>query len=172
MTERPGAVTFKGIPMTVVGEVVRVGQQAPSFTVAKSFTDYVSSSEILPGKITILSVVPSLDTGICDAQTRRFNEEAGRLGGEVQVVTLSVDLPVAQARWCGASGLKNVITYSDYRDLSFGTAYGCNIKEIRLLQRSVFVVDRDAVLRYVEYVPEIAQHPEYEKALTAAKELL
>ena len=171
MIERQGAVTFKGQPMTVVGDVVKTGDRAPAFTVAENIANYVSSGDILPGKVTILSAVPSLDTGICDAQTRRFNEEAGRLGKEVQVITLSTDLPFAQARWCGASGLENVITYSDHRDLSFGTAYGCHVKELRLLQRAVFVVDRDGVLRYVEYVPEIAQHPEYEKALAVVREL-
>ena len=172
MTERHGAVTLKGEPLTVVGDVVRVGDPAPDFSVAETPLKYVHSKDVLPGKITILSAVPSLDTGICDAQTRRFNEEGSRLGEEVQVITVSVDLPSAQARWCGASGLEKVITYSDYRDLSFGKAYGCYIKEIRLLQRSVFVVDRDGVLRYVEYVPEIGQHPEYEKALAAVQELL
>lgn len=122
--------------------------------------------------VTILSAVPSLDTGICDAQTRRFNEEVARLPGTVNVATISVDLPFAQSRWCSASGLDSVQTYSDHRDLSFGNAYGLSVKELRLLQRAVFVVDRDGVIRYAEYVPEIARHPDYDAALAAAKNLL
>jgi thiol peroxidase len=172
MQERAGAFAFKGEPKTVVGEQVKVGDKAPAFTAAASIAKHVDSQTIFANKVTILNAVPSLETGICDAQTRKFNEEANQMGGKAQVVTLSVDLPFAQARWCGASGLENVIIYSDHRDLSFGKAFGCYVKELRLLQRSVFVVDRDGVIRYAEYVPEIGQHPEYEKALEVVRALI
>ena len=124
------------------------------------------------GHVRIFSVVPSLDTGVCDAQTRRFNEEAAGLGDDVKVITVSVDLPFAQKRWCGAAGVERVQTVSDHRDLSFGTAYGVAIKELRLLARAVFVVDRDDKLVHVEVVPEATNHPDYEAAVAAAKKAL
>jgi thiol peroxidase len=123
------------------------------------------------GFVRIISVVPSLDTGVCDAQTRRFNEEAGGIDG-VKVLTVSVDLPFAQKRWCGAAGVENVQTLSDHRDLSFGTAYGVAIKEMRLLARAVFVVDQNDQIVYVEYVPESTNHPDYEAPILAAKKAL
>ena len=172
MQERAAAVTLKGNPFTVIGTPLKAGDKTPNFVVAKSIVDNVTSEQLLAGKLTILSAVPSLDTGVCDAQTRKFNEEANKMGGNVQAVTVSVDLPFAQARWCGASGLENVITVSDHKECSFGTAYGCLVKELRILQRSVFVIDADGVVRYAEYVPEIGQHPDYEKALAAVKALL
>lgn len=172
MQERAGAFLFKGEPQTVIGKQLKIGERAPEFTAAASIAKHVDSKTILANKLTILNAVPSLDTGICDAQTRKFNEEVNKLGGKAQVVTLSVDLPFAQARWCGASGLENVITYSDHRDLSFGKAFGCYVKELRLLQRSVFVVDQDGVIRYAEYVPEIGKHPDYDKALAVVRSLI
>jgi len=123
------------------------------------------------GKVRLISVVPSLDTDICDAQTRRFNEEAVSFGDEVVVLTVSADLPFAQKRWCGAAGVDRVQTLSDHRDMNFGNAYGTHVKELRLEQRAIFVVDRDDTIRYVEYVPEIAQHPNYEAALTAVRQV-
>lgn len=170
-TERPGAVTFQGQPLTVLGDPVRVGDKAPEFTVLandlteRHLRDYA-------GKVKLISVVPSLDTGICDAQTRRWNEEAARFGDNVVVLTISADLPFAQARWCGAAGVERVITLSDHRDMSFGTAYGTYIKELRLEQRAVFIVDENDVVRYAQYVPEIVQHPDYEGALAALREVL
>ncbi|KMY43487.1 peroxidase [Bacillus sp. FJAT-27916] len=160
-------VTFKGNPVTLVGTEVKVGDKAPDFTVLANDLSPVTlkSSE---GKVRIISVVPSLDTGVCDAQTRKFNEEASKLDN-LEVITVSVDLPFAQKRWCAAAGLENVVTVSDHKDLSFGEAYGVYIKELRLLARSVFVVDSQNTVTYVEYVPESTDHPNYEAAIEAAK---
>ncbi|MGV3487377.1 MAG: thiol peroxidase [Tuberibacillus sp.] len=160
-------VTFAGKPVTLVGDQVKEGDKAPQFTVLandlseKTLNDYKG--------VRLISSVPSLDTGVCDAQTRRFNEEAKNIDG-VTVLTISADLPFAQARWCGAAGLDNVITLSDHRELSFGKAYGVAIKELRLLSRAVFVVNSNDEVTYVEYVDEVTHHPNYEAALNAAKE--
>ncbi|MBM7644819.1 thiol peroxidase [Scopulibacillus daqui] len=159
-------VTFKGNPVTLIGEEVKAGDQAPDFTALdnslaeKTLNDYKG--------VRIISVVPSLDTGVCDAQTRRFNEEATKLDN-VSVITISCDLPFAQKRWCGDSGLENAVTLSDHRDLSFGQAYGVVMKELRLLARAVFVVDSNNKVAYAEYVSEGTNHPDYESALKAAK---
>lgn len=160
-------VTFKGNPVTLVGTEVKVGDKAPEFTVLGNDLSPVTL-ESSAGKVRIFSVVPSIDTGVCDAQTRKFNEEAANLDN-VEVITVSVDLPFAQKRWCAAAGLENVVTVSDHRDLSFGEAYGVYIKELRLLARSVFVVDSQDKVTYVEYVPESTDHPNYEAAIEAAK---
>jgi len=162
------SVTFKGTKMTLPGNEVKVGDKAPDFTVLANDLSEVTLEDS-KGSVRIISVVPSIDTGVCDAQTRRFNEEASKLDN-VKVLTISVDLPFAQARWCAASGLDNVVTLSDHRDLSFGEAYGVVMKELRLLARSVFVVDSNDKVTYVEYVSEGTSHPDYEKALEAAKQ--
>ncbi len=169
MNERQGVVTFKGNPVTLVGNEVKVGDQAPNFHVLANDLSPVTL-DTYQG-VRIISAVPSLDTGVCDAQTRRFNEEATKSHG-FTVITVSVDLPFAQKRWCGASGLDQVITVSDHRDLSFGHAYGVAMKELRLLARSVFVVDTDGKVAYVEYVPEGTTHPNYDAAIATAKTLL
>lgn len=161
------SVTFINKPVTLVGTEVKVGDKAPEFTVIGNDLKPVSLSD-LNGTVRIISVVPSLDTGVCDQQTRKFNEEASKLEN-VNVLTISVDLPFAQKRWCAASGLENVKTYSDHRDLSFGEAYGVVMKELRLLARSVFVVNSNDEVVYVEYVSEGTNHPNYEAALEAAK---
>ncbi|OCA91385.1 lipid hydroperoxide peroxidase [Bacillus sp. FJAT-27225] len=161
------SVTFKGNPVTLVGSEVKAGDKAPSFTVlANDLTEV--TLEDTKGQVRLISVVPSLDTGVCDAQTRRFNEEAGSLGN-VKVLTISVDLPFAQKRWCGAAGVENVQTLSDHRDLSFGEAYGVVMKELRLLARAVFVIDSSDTVTYAEYVSEGTTHPDYDAALAAAK---
>ncbi len=160
-------VTFKGNPVTLVGTEVKAGDKAPEFTVLANDLSPVTL-ESSAGKVRILSVVPSLDTGVCDAQTRKFNEEASKLGN-VEVITVSVDLPFAQKRWCAAAGLENVVTVSDHRELSFGEAYGVHIKELRLLARAVFVVDSQDMVTYAEYVPESTDHPNYNAAIEAAK---
>ncbi|MEQ6377809.1 thiol peroxidase [Bacillaceae bacterium S4-13-58] len=160
-------VTFKGNLITLLGEEVKVGEQAPSFTVLandlseKKLSDY--------NGVKLISVVPSLDTGVCDAQTRKFNEEANQLG-DVKILTISMDLPFAQKRWCGANGVENVETLSDHLKGSFGKAYGVLIEELRLLARAVFVVDSTNTVTYTQYVPEATDHPNYEAALQAAKE--
>lgn len=161
-------VTFKGNPVTILGNEVKVGDQAPNFTVLANDLSEVTLNDT-KGKVRLISVVPSVDTGVCDAQTRKFNEEASKLNG-VEVLTISVDLPFAQGRWCAASGLDNVQTFSDHRDLSFGEAYGVIMKELRLLARSVFVVDSNDKITYVEYVSEGTNHPNYEKAIEAVKQ--
>jgi thioredoxin-dependent peroxiredoxin len=161
------SVTFINNPVTLVGTEVKVGDKAPDFTVLSNDLKPVSLSDS-KGTVRIISVVPSLDTGVCDQQTRKFNEEASKLEN-VKVLTVSVDLPFAQKRWCAASGLENVQTLSDHRDLSFGEAYGVVMKELRLLARSVFVVNSNDEIVYVEYVSEGTNHPNYETALEAAK---
>ena len=172
MQERAGAVTLKGNPFTLVGAEIKVGDQAPDFQVVAQDLSEKSWKDLFENKPTLLAAVPSLDTGVCDAETRRFNEEAGKLGDKVKVITISVDLPFAQKRWCGAAGIDNVDVLSDHKYTAFGQAYGCLIKELRLLSRAVFVVDADGVVRYVEYVPEVGQHPNYEAALSALNQLL
>ena len=166
--ERKNIITFKGNPFTLLGAPVAVGQAAPDFTVLandlspKTLADY-------KGKTLILSVVPSLDTGVCDMQTRRFNNEAAALGAGVRILTLSCDLPFAQARWCGAAGATQLETLSDHRDLSFGMAYGVVIKELRLLTRAIFVVNPKGTLTYCEIVPEVTSEVNYDAALKAAQ---
>lgn len=169
--ERKGAITFKGNPVTLLGPEVKPGMTAPNFSVLDNDLSPVTLEDS-KGKIRIFSVVPSLDTGVCDAQTRRFNEEAAKLGEQVKVITVSVDLPFAQKRWCGAAGIEQVQTVSDHRDLSFGTAYGVAIQELRLLARAVFVVDAADQVVYVEYVSEATEHPDYEAAVEAAQKAL
>ncbi|GAA3126581.1 thiol peroxidase [Streptosporangium carneum] len=167
VVERLGVTTFRDRPVTLLGEEVKAGRQAPPFTVlANDFTPVTLDSSA--GTIRLISVVPSLETPVCDQQTRRFNEEAARLPG-VTVLTVSVDLPFTQARWCGASGVAAVQTVSDHRDLSFGLAYGVAIKELRLLARAVFVVDADGEVGYAEYVPAVGRHPDYDAALHAVR---
>lgn len=169
MEERFGAVTLKGKPLTVMGPALAVGDAAPEITLgAKGFDGRARLLESTAGQIRLINVIPSIGTGICDAQTRRFNQEAANLGDGVAIVTVSADLPFHLAEWCAAKGVDRVVTLSDHYDMAFGDAYGTHIKELRVEQRAVFVVDADGVVRYVEYVPEIAQHPDYDKALAAA----
>ena len=166
--ERKGIITFMGTPMTLEGAAVEKGQKAPDFRLLandlspRSLKDYA-------GKVLVFSVVPSLDTGVCDLQTRRFNGEAAALGEHVRVLTVSCDLPFAQARWCGLAEADQLETLSDHYDLSFGLAYGVVIKELRLLSRSVFVVDAKGVLTYAEIVPEVTHEVDYDAALAAAR---
>ncbi|ADU31489.1 thiol peroxidase [Evansella cellulosilytica] len=160
-------VTFKGNAVTLNGTEVKVGEKAPNFKVLANDLSEVSL-DTYADKVKLISVVPSIDTGVCEQQTKRFNEEASKLGG-VEVLTISVDLPFAQKRWCAAEGIENVHTLSDHRDLSFGTNYGVVIEELRLLARSIFVVDSSNKVVHVEYVPEVTDHPNYEAALDAAK---
>ena len=170
MTERAAAVTLKGNPVTLVGDELKVGDKAPDFVLkANDMSD--KSLKDFAGKVKIISIVPSLDTPVCDTQTRRFNKDAGGLDGVV-VLTVSVDLPMAQKRWCGAAGVENVVCLSDFKDHSFGKAYGVRIKEVGLLARQVMVVDKDDTIKYVELVPEVTQEPNYDAALAAAKGLV
>jgi len=171
MEERKGLVTFMGNPLTLVGPSLKAGDKAPDFSVLDNNLNPVRLSSY-KGKVCILSSVPSLDTPVCDLETRRFNQEAATLGPDVVVLTLSMDLPFAQKRWCGAAGVDKVITLSDHREASFGTAYGVLIKELRLLARCVFVVDQGGIIRYIQLVKEIAQEPDYAAVLDAVKKLV
>ena len=170
MEERTGIVTMKGKPVTLIGPAIKVGQKSPDFEVVANDLSPVKLSSFA-GKVCIIASVPSLDTSVCDMETRKFNEKADQLGGDVVVLTISMDLPFAQKRWCGAAGIKNVQTLSDHRDASFGRAYGVLIKDLRLLARAVFVVDKKGVVRYLQIVPEIATEPDYDAVLKVVKEL-
>ncbi len=170
MPERPSAVTMKGLPLTLVGDEVALGQKAPDFEVIDNDLKPVRLSRYA-GQVVIISAVPSLDTPVCDLQTRRFNSEAAALGPAGVILTISMDLPFAQKRWCGAAGVDNVVVLSDHRLASFGTAYGLLIKELRLLARAVLVFDRQGVVRYIQLVKELSQEPDYEAVLKAVKKL-
>lgn len=171
MRERTGIITFKGKPMTLLGPDIKAGDKAPDFRVVDNGLGPVTLADF-KGKVKIISAVPSLDTPTCDMETRRFNQEAAGLPGDVVVLTVSLDLPFAQKRWCAAAGIDKVKTLSDYQDRSFASAYGVLIKELKLLSRSIFVVDKQDNVRYVQHVKEVAQEPDYGAALAAAKALL
>jgi len=170
MVERTGLVTMGGNPVTLLGDEVRVGDKAPDFVVVDNDMKPVSFSSYR-GKVCVIAAVPSLDTEVCSTETRRFNQEAAGLGEDVVIFTVRMDVPFAQKRSCGSAGVDRIVTLSDHRDASFGRAYGVLIGEVRLLARSVFVVDRDGVVQYVELVPELGQEPDYEAALAAVREL-
>jgi thioredoxin-dependent peroxiredoxin len=167
MQERKGVITFKGNPMTLIGPEIKVGDTAPNFKVLTNGLEEVGLDNY-KGKTLILSVAPSLDTGVCAEQTRRFDKEVANLPAGIEVLTISVDLPFAQKRFCGAENIK-ISTLSDHREMSFGNAYGTHIKELRLETRSLFVVGKDGKIKHVEYVKEVTTHPDYDKALAAAK---
>ena len=171
MEENAGLITMKGNPLTLLGKQPKVGEDAPDFEVLDNDLSPVRLSSF-SGKVCVIASVPSLDTPVCDMETRRFNDEAGILGPDVVILTISMDLPFAQKRWCGAAGVDRVITLSDHVSASFGEAYGVLIKELRLLARGVFVVDRDGVVQYVQIVKEVTSEPDYEDVLTALKKLL
>jgi thioredoxin-dependent peroxiredoxin len=170
---RSAAVTFKGNPVTLAGEAIKVGSPAPDFTLyyfEGGFKPLTLAD--LKGKPSIISVVPSLDTGVCATQTRKFNLELGALGDKVNALTVSLDLPFAMNRFCGAEDIKNIKSVSDYRDRNFGNAFGMLIEELKLLARGVFVLDKDTKVVYAEVVPEVTQEPNYEAALTALKSVM
>jgi len=167
--ERPGATTLRGNPLTLVGPELKAGDTAPNFEVVDNGLQAVDLAKT-GSTVRIFSVVPSLDTPVCDAQTKRFNEEAAKLPG-VDIYTISMDLPFAQKRWCGAFGVDKVKMLSDHRTGSFGSSYGTLIKELRIESRAIFVLDRNNVVKHAEYVKEVADHPNYEAALAAAKEV-
>ena len=166
-TENKSVITFKGNPMTLLGTIRKVGEAAPDFTVLKNDLSPGKLSDYR-GKKVLISVVPSLDTDVCDMQTRRFNQDASQVPN-VQILTISMDLPFAQARWCGAAGIKNLLTMSDHRDADFGLKYGLLIKELRLLTRAVLVIDEKGVIVYQQILPEVTEQPDYAAALAAAK---
>src|SRR5712691_12763031 len=167
--ERPGATTLRGNPLTVMGPELKPGDQAPDFHAVDDALKPVDLASTANG-VRIFSVVPSLDTPVCDAQTKRFNEESGKLPN-VSIYSFSMDLPFAQKRWCGAFGVDHVKMVSDHVSGSFGQNYGTLIKELRIHSRAIFVVDKDNIIRYAEYVKEVGEHPNYEAALAAARAL-
>jgi len=169
--ERTGLVTFQGNPLTLLGPEIKVGDKAPAFQLLDNGLQPVSLADSA-GKIRLLTVVPSLDTPVCDTMGRQFNQQAAQLPADVVVYTVSVDLPFAQARWCGNAGIERVKTLSDYQDRAFGLAYGLLIKELKLLARAVLVVDRDDTVRYVQLVNEVVDEPDYQAALAAVQKLL
>lgn len=170
MDRRRNLVTMKGNPVTLLGQEIKVGDKAPDFTVIRNdLSEYVLKDA--GDNVKIISVVPSVDTGVCELQTINFNETAAELG-DVAILTISVDLPFAQKRFCGAHGIDKVITLSDHRDLSFGLNYGFVMEELRLLARGVVVLDRENTVRYVEYVKEVGTHPDYEKVIEEVKRLI
>ena len=167
---RSGAVTFKGNPMTLAGEEVKAGQAAPDFTL-HYFKDGMQSISLadVKGKPTILSVVPSLDTGVCAMQTKKFNETLGAMGDSINALTVSLDLPFAMNRFCGAEGIENMQSASDYQERKFGSDYGTMLEELKILTRAVFVLDAEGNVTYAEYVPEVTSEPNYDAALEALK---
>ncbi len=171
LMERTGIITFKGNPLTLIGNEVKVGDRMLDCTVVDKNLEPVKFSSF-KGKVCIITCFPSLDTSVCDIMTRKFNEEAVALGDNVVVLAISMDLPFAQDRWCIAADVKNVHMLSDHRDASFGRAFGVLIKELRLLARAVFVIDRDGIVKYMQIVPELTHEPDYEPVLNATKELL
>ena len=171
MQEHSGAITMKGNPLTLVGPELSVGDSAPDIEVLDNGLNPVKLSSF-KGKVCVLSIVPSLDTPVCDMQTRKFNDQAGKLGDDVVILTISVDLPFAQKRWCGAAGVDKVVTLSDHRDAAFGQAYGVLIKELRLLARAIFVVDKQGTIQYIQLVKEVSEEPDYEAVLESIKKLV
>ena len=171
MKERAGMITMKGNPLTLIGDELKVGDAAPDVEMLDNDLSSVKLSSFI-GKVCVISSVPSLDTPVCDMETRRFNEEAGKLGADVAILTISMDLPFAQKRWCGAAGVDRLTTLSDHRDAAFGKAYGVLIKELRLLARAVFVVDREGSIQYIQLVKELTEEPDYEPVLDAVKKLI
>ncbi len=171
MEENAGIITMKGNPLTLIGKQPNIGEPAPDFEVLNNDLSPVNLSSF-KGKVCVIASIPSLDTPICDMETRRFNEEAGILGPDVTIMTISMDLPFAQKRWCGAAGIDKVTTLSDHLSASFGESYGVLIKELRLLARAVFIVDGNGIIQYVQLVKEVADEPDYQAVLEALKNLV
>ncbi|MEO0070021.1 MAG: thiol peroxidase [candidate division WOR-3 bacterium] len=170
MDERKGEVTVNGNQVTLLGSLPKIGEKAPNFLLVGNDLQPVISEQF-KGKVLVLLSVPSLDTPVCDIETRRFNQEAADLGEDVVILVVSMDLPFAQKRWCGAAGVNRVITASDHRDGSFGLAYGVLIKELRLLARAVFVIDREGIVRYIQLVKEAGKEPDYAAVLEVVRKL-
>jgi len=169
--ERKGIVTFLGNPLSLIGTETKVGAKSGDFTVLDKELKEITLKDF-SGKIKLISVTPSLDTPVCDMQARRFNQEAAKLPDSVVIMNISMDLPFAISRFCTSAGIDKINTYSDHRNASFGKAFGVLIRELRLLARSIFIIDRDDTVRYIELVPELTNHPDYDKALAELKKLI
>lgn len=172
ITERFGLIKFAGKEQTVIGVDLQVGQKAPEFTIQKTDWSMAKALQATTGKVRVIAAVPSLDTPVCDRETRRFNDEASNLSQDIAILVVSMDLPVAQNRWCGAAGVERLMTVSDVVKADFGKKYATLMKEVRLLRRAVFVVDRQGMIVYVAYMPTNRDEPNYEDVLTAAKKAL
>jgi thiol peroxidase len=171
METRTGIITFMGNPLTLVGNELKKGDVAPEVTLIDNDLNPVALKNF-QGKVVVVSAVPSLDTPICDMETRRFNQEAINLGDDVRVLTVSMDLPFAQKRWCGAAGVDRVQTLSDHREAAFGTSYGILIQELRLLARCIFVIDKKGIIAGVHMVNEVSNEPDYDAVLEIVKEAM
>jgi len=169
VTERVGIIKFGGKEQTVIGDDIQVGQKAPEFTIQKIDWSVSKCLKETKGKVRIITAIPSLDTPVCDRETRRFNLEAGTLSKDIAIIVVSMDLPVAQKRWCGAAGVDQVVTFSDVIKADFGKKYGTLMKEVRLLRRSVFVVDKKGFVTYAAYMVTNGDEPKYDEVIEAAK---
>lgn len=165
------SITINGLPAVVSGAVLQVGEKAPAFQLVGNSLEPVTLDRFA-GKVCVISCVPSVDTPVCSLETRRFNQEAAALPEEVVILTVSRDLPFAQARWCAANGVKNVVTASDYRNFGFAQDYGVLLEDLGLLTRAVFIVDKQGIIRYIQFVPEVTQEPDYETVLLEIKKCL
>lgn len=172
MIERHGLIKFHGREVSIQGKDLQVGNTAPEFSAINQDWEEVKILEKTAGKVRIIAAVPSLDTDVCDRETRRFNQEASQLSDKVVIVVISVDLPFAQRRWCGAAGIDQVLVVSDHNKIDFGEKYACLLREPRILRRAVFVVDKDQKFRYVQYLPDLGMEPDYKSVLDAAKSAL
>ncbi|GAP10883.1 thiol peroxidase [Bellilinea caldifistulae] len=170
--ERNGVITFAGKDVTVVGSDLKAGDLAPEFTVQAQDWSTVSGLSTTAGKVRIIASVPSLETAVCDRETRRFNEDAANLSKDIAILVISTDLPYTQKRWCGAAGIDQVMVLSDHMDVDFGKKYGVLLKELRILRRAVFVVDRNNRITYAAYMPTIGAEPDYDAVIQAAKQAL
>ncbi len=170
--QRVGLISFGGQDVTVLGEDIVVGQAAPDFTVTGQDWQPFQGMADTQGKVRIIAAVPSLDTAVCDRETRRFNEAAAALGEDIAILVISMDLPFAQKRWCGAAGVEQVTVLSDHKDADFGVKYGVLMKEVRLLRRAVFVVDSQGMVVYADYMPALGDEPDYDVVLEAARKAL
>ena len=171
-TERFGVIKFGGREQTVVGDEIQVGQKAPEFTIQKNDWSISKGLKETRRKVRIIASIPSLDTSVCDRETRRFNEEASKLSKDIAILVVSMDLPAAQKRWCGAAGVQQVMTVSDVVKADFGKKYATLMKETRILRRAVFVVNKKGIVTYAAYMLVNGDEPNYEEVLAAAKEAL
>ncbi|MES0359719.1 MAG: thiol peroxidase [Anaerolineales bacterium] len=172
MVERKGLIEFRGKDVTVVGEDLRAGDQAPEFSVLTTDWTWMNALEDTQGKVRIIGSLPSLNTAVCDRETKRFNSEAGSLGGDIAILMVSMDLPWTLNQWCAAAGVEQVTTLSDHKNLEFGKKYGVLIKELRIFRRAAFVLDRSGKVVYVEYTPSLGDEPDYSLVLEAARNAL
>ena len=171
-TKRPGLYRFSGLDRTVIGDDIQVGQKAPDFVIQKTDWSLGKAFKETKRKVRIIASVPSLDTSTCDRETRRFNEEASKLSKDIVIMVVSMDLPVAQKRWCGAAGVDRVMTFSDVYKADFGKKYGTLMEEVRVLRRAIFIVDKKRIVRYVAYMPTNSEEPNYDEVLAAARAAL